>query len=65
MPVVAVTVVNAPVDVVVAPIVVPLIGPPVIATALAFCVDIVPRPVIAVLGIVVDAVTALVPFPYK
>jgi hypothetical protein len=65
MPVVAVTVVNAPVDVVVAPIDVPLIVPPVIATALAFCVDIVPKPVIAVLGIVVEAVNALVPLPYK
>ena len=59
----AVTVVNAPVDVVVAPIDVPSIVPPVIATALAFCVDMVPNPVIAVLGIVVDAVNALVPFP--
>jgi hypothetical protein len=65
MPVVAVTVVNAPVDVVVAPMDVPSIVPPVIATALAFCVDIVPKPVIAVFGMVVDAVTALVPFPYK
>ena len=65
MPVVAVTVVNAPVDVVVAPIDVPLIVPPVIATVLEFWVDIVPKPVIAVFGMVVDAVTALVPFPYK
>ena len=63
--VVAATVVNAPVDVVVAPIDVPLIVPPVIATALAFCVDIVPKPVIAVLGIVVEAVNALVPLPYR
>jgi hypothetical protein len=65
MPVVAVTVVNAPVDVADAPIDVPLIVPPVIVTLLAFCVDIVPSPVIAELGIVVDAVTALVPLPYK
>lgn len=65
MPVVAVTVENLPVDIVVAPIGVPSIEPPVIATVLAFCVDIVPKPVIAVLGIVVDAVTALVPFPYR
>jgi hypothetical protein len=70
MPVVAVTVVastvvNAPVDVVVAPIDVPLIVPPVMATEPAFCVDIVPKPVIAVLGIVVDAVNALVPLPIK
>ena len=64
MPVVAFNVVNAPVDVVVAPIDVPLIVPPVIATVPAFCVDIVPRPVIAELGIVVDAVMALVPLPY-
>ena len=65
MPLVAVTVVNLPVDVVVAPIEVPSIVPPVIATALAFCVDIVPKPVMAVLGIVVDADTALVPLPNK
>ena len=65
MPVVAVTVVNLPVDAVVAPIDVPSIVPPVIATALAFCVDIVPKPVIAVLGIVVDADTALVPLPNR
>ncbi len=65
MPVVAVTVVKLPVDVVVAPIDVPSIVPPVMATAPAFCVDIVPKPVIAVLGIVVDADTALVPLPNK
>jgi len=41
----------------------PDIVPPVIATELAFCVDIVPRPVIAVFGMVVDAVNAPVPFP--
>ena len=63
--VVAATVVNAPVDVVVAPIDVPSIVPPLMATALAACVDIVPKPVIAVLGIVVEAVNALVPLPYR
>jgi hypothetical protein len=63
MPVVAVTVVKVPFAVVVAPITVPSIVPPVIATVPAFCVDIVPRPVIAVLGIVVEAVNALVPLP--
>ena len=61
----AVTVVNAPVDVVVAPIDVPFIVPPVMATAPALCVDIVPKPVMAELGIVVDAENALVPLPYK
>ena len=61
----AVKVVNAPVDAVVAPIVVPLIEPPVIVTELALCVDIVPRPVMAVLGIVEDAVKAPVPLPIK
>jgi hypothetical protein len=30
-----------------------------------FCVDIVPKPVILVFGIVVDAVKGLVPLPYK
>jgi hypothetical protein len=65
MPVVAFNVVNAPVDVVVAPTDVPSIVPPVIATVPAFCVDIVPKPVIAVLGIVVDADTALVPLPNR
>jgi hypothetical protein len=65
MPVVAVTVENLPVDIVVAPILVPSIVPPVIATEVAFCDAIEPRPVIAVLGIVVDAVTALVPLPNR
>ena len=60
----AVTVVKLPVAAVVAPTVVPLIVPPVIATAPALCVDIVPSPVIAVLGIVVEADIALVPLPY-
>ena len=58
------SVVNAPVEAVEAPIVVPLIAPPVIAMALAFCVDMVPKPVMAVLGIVVLAVMVLVPLPY-
>jgi len=62
---VAVTVVKLPAAAVEAPIIVPLIAPPVIATVLAFCVDIVPKPVIAVLGIVVEAVTAEVPLPNK
>jgi hypothetical protein len=65
MPVVAVTVEKLPVDIVVTPIGVPSILPPVIATVFAFCVDIVPSPVIAELGIVVDAVNADVPLPYK
>jgi len=41
----------------------PWIVPPVIATLLAFCVDIVPKPVMAVLGMVVDAVIAPVALP--
>ena len=41
----------------------PEIVPPVMATALAFCVDIVPKPVMSVLGIVAEAVMALVPAP--
>jgi len=40
------------------------IEPPVIATLFAFCAAIVPSPVMAVLGIVVLAVMALVPLPY-
>jgi hypothetical protein len=60
----AVAVVNAPVEAVVAPIVVPLIVPPVMATAVAFWVDIVPRPVMSVLGTVATAVIALVPLPF-
>ena len=56
-------VVNAPVDAAVAPTVVPLIAPPVMATALAACVDIVPRPDMSVFGIVADAVRAAVPVP--
>jgi hypothetical protein len=37
--------------------------PPVIATALAFCVDIVPKPDMSVLGIVALAVIGVVPVP--
>ena len=48
---VAVRLVNVPAAAVVAPIVVWLIVPPVIATELAFCVAIVPRPVIWLVGI--------------
>jgi hypothetical protein len=61
--VVAVIVVPRTVDAVVAPTVAPSIAPPVIATLLAFWVDMVPRPVMAVLGIVVEAVMVLVPLP--
>ena len=46
-----------------APMVRPLAVPPVMATASAPCVDIVPKPVISVLGIVADAVKADVPLP--
>ena len=48
----------------VAPIDVPSIVPPVIATEEAFWVDIVPRPVMSVFGIVDEAVKALVPLPF-
>ena len=68
-----VSVVNAPVEGVVAPIGVPssvlvsmltpVMPPPVIFTEVLFCVDIVPKPVIAVFGIVVDAVMVDVPLP--
>lgn len=61
--VVAVMVVPRTVEAVVAPTVAPSIAPPVIDTLLAFCVDIVPKPVMAVLGMVVDAVMVLVPLP--
>ncbi len=40
-----------------------VMDPPVIATADAACVDIVPRPVMSVLGIVAEAVIADVPLP--
>ena len=46
-------------------IVVPAIVPPVIATEVAFCVDIVPKPVIAVFGMVALAVNDPVPLPIK
>ena len=43
--------------------VVPPMVPPVIATEFAFCVDIVPKPVMSVFGIVDDAVNDAVPLP--
>jgi hypothetical protein len=43
--------------------VVPFIVPPVIVTLEAFWVDMVPRPVMSVFGMVAEAVKALVPFP--
>ena len=46
-----------------APMVKPFAVPPVIATESALCVDIVPKPVMSVLGIVADAVIADVPLP--
>lgn len=58
-------VVNAPAAGVVPPIVAPLIVPPVMATELASCVDIVPKPVMSLLGTVLDAVNALVPLPLR
>jgi hypothetical protein len=60
-PLEAESVVNAPVLAVDAPTVVPLMLPPVIATLLAFCVDIVPRPEMSVFGIDATAVKADVP----
>jgi hypothetical protein len=73
VPVVVETDVNVPAAAVEAPIVVPLIVllvtatpeavPPVIATAEAFCVDIVPNPVMSVFGIVALAVITDVPEP--
>ena len=42
----------------------PEIVPPVIATALAFWVDIVPNPVMSVFGMVEDAVNGDVPDPF-
>ena len=56
-------VVKAPVLAVEAPTVVALMDPPVMTTAPAPCVDIVPRPLISVFGIVADAVMAVVPVP--
>ena len=43
----------------------PLMVPPVIATAFAFCVDIVPKPVMSVLGMLATPVTADVPLPFR
>ena len=63
VPDVALTVVNVPAAGVIAPMVVPLIAPPEMATKLALCVDMVPNPVMSVLGIVEDAVRAEVPVP--
>ena len=57
------SVVNAPVLAVDAPTVVPLMLPPVIATLLAFCVDIVPRPLTAVLAIAMLVLDAAVSRP--
>ena len=62
--VVAVIVVPRTVEAVVAPTEAPSIVPPVIATALAACVDIVPKPVMSVFGMVVEAVMAVVPVPF-
>ena len=62
--VVPLKVVNDPAPATDPPIVVPLIEPPVIATLFAFCVDIDPRPLIAVLGIVAEAVITPAPLPY-
>lgn len=58
---VAVSVENTPVLGVDDPTAVPSIDPPVMATLLAFCVDIVPRPVMSELGICATAVNADVP----
>ena len=63
--VVADSVVKAPVEAVEAPTVVPLIEPPVMATELAFCVDIVPRPVMSELGMLVTVLKALVPLALR
>lgn len=61
--VVASIVVPRTVEAVVAPTVVPSMAPPVIATLLAFCAAIEPSPVMSELGIVAEAVMALVPLP--
>ena len=55
-------VVNAPLDAVEAPIVVPLIEPPATATLFASCVAIEPKPKL-VLAVEPDSVTKLVPLP--
>jgi hypothetical protein len=59
----AARVVNAPVPRVVAPMVVPFMVPPVIVTDEASWVDIVPKPVMSVFGMLATAVNALVPLP--
>ena len=59
----AVNDVNAPVDAVDAPTVVPFTDPPVIATLFAFCVDIVPRPDTAVLAMLMAVLEAAVNRP--
>ena len=56
-------VVNVPAAGLDAPIVKTLAVPPVIVTASEPCTDIVPKPVMSVLGIVAEAVMALVPLP--
>jgi hypothetical protein len=56
----AVKSVNAPDDAVALPIKVPLIEPPVIATVVAFCSAMVPRPVTDELGMTIAVFTALV-----
>ena len=57
--------VKLPVLELLAPILVPLMEPPVIDTALEFCVDIVPRPVMSVFGIVATVVKGLVPSAFR
>jgi hypothetical protein len=63
MPVVAVSVVKVPAAAVVPPIVVPSIVPPVIATLLAFCVAIVPKPETALEEIAIAVFVTLVIWP--
>ncbi len=62
--VVAATVVKAPVVVDVAPMVVPLIVPPVTVTLFEFCVDIVPKPLTCALVIAIVVFDALVTCPW-
>jgi hypothetical protein len=61
--VVALRVVNVPAAAVVAPTVVPLMVPPVIATLFAACVDIVPRPDTCVLVMAIVVLPAAVSWP--
>ena len=61
--VVAVTVVPRTVAAVVAPTVAPSIAPPVMATELAFWVDIVPRPLTCVFEMAIAVVAAAVSWP--